>query len=75
MSRKSLNVLFPILVVLIMGVACTSEKSSDISMATVREIHDQVLTVDTHCDTPMMMVGGKYDVGERHESGRRSGKS
>ena len=43
--------------------------------AKAREIHDRVLTVDTHCDTPMVIVRGDWDIGERHESGQRgSGK-
>ena len=43
--------------------------------AKAREIHDRVLTVDTHCDTPMMMARSDWDIGERHEPGQRgSGK-
>jgi membrane dipeptidase len=38
-------------------------------------IHDRVLTVDTHCDTPMRLVRGEWNIGERHEpSDRGSGK-
>ncbi|MDH7512869.1 MAG: dipeptidase [Clostridiales bacterium] len=38
-------------------------------------IHDRILTVDTHCDTPMRMLNGTWDIGERHEPGKRaSGK-
>ena len=40
-----------------------------------RKIHERVLTVDTHCDTPLMMLRGEWNIGERHEaSQRRSGK-
>ncbi len=40
-----------------------------------RAIHDRVLTVDTHCDTPSRMLSGTWDVGVRHEPGKRaSGK-
>lgn len=41
-----------------------------------RRIHDRVLTVDTHCDTPMRLLrGGNWDIGVRHASGdRASGK-
>ncbi len=43
--------------------------------AKARQIHDNVLTVDTHCDTPMVMVRSDWDIGERHEPGQRgSGK-
>ena len=34
------------------------------------EIHAKVLTVDTHCDTAMMMTRGSWDAGERHEPGK-----
>jgi len=38
-------------------------------------IHERIWTVDTHCDTPMLMERGSFDVGRRHPSGERgSGK-
>ena len=43
--------------------------------AKAREIHDRILTVDTHSDTPSLMLRKEWDIGERHEPGlRRSGK-
>lgn len=30
-------------------------------------IHDKVLTVDTHVDTPLLLVSENYDLGMRHE--------
>ncbi len=33
-----------------------------------REIHDRVLTVDTHSDTPMLMVENGFDIGARQEA-------
>ncbi len=32
------------------------------------EIHEKALTVDTHCDTPMLLVEGTIDVGKRNEA-------
>jgi len=32
-------------------------------------IHDKVLTIDTHTDTPIAIAGSNYDIGERHEGG------
>ena len=29
----------------------------------VKEVHQKVLTVDTHCDTPMAMLDDKFDIG------------
>jgi membrane dipeptidase len=32
-------------------------------------IHSSILTVDTHCDTPMEFSGGDFDLGVRHDEG------
>jgi membrane dipeptidase len=31
-------------------------------------IHNAVLTIDTHCDTPMNLVGSDFNVAERHDA-------
>ena len=55
--------------------SCTAKQDEEALKARAREIHDKVLTVDTHCDTPMRMARGEWDIGQRHEPGqRRSGK-
>lgn len=55
--------------------SCTPEKDEEALKAEAREIHDRVLTVDTHSDTPSLMLRKGWDIGERHEPGqRRSGK-
>jgi membrane dipeptidase len=33
--------------------------------------HERALTVDTHCDTPMMLLHEGWDIGQRHKSGER----
>ena len=33
------------------------------------KIHNDFLTVDTHCDTPMGLVSVGFDLGEKHEEG------
>jgi membrane dipeptidase len=33
------------------------------------KIHQKILTVDTHCDTPMDMVRSGFDLGTRHDEG------
>jgi membrane dipeptidase len=38
------------------------------------QIHDKVLTVDTHVDTPMRLVRSDYNLGERHDPERRGGR-
>jgi membrane dipeptidase len=34
----------------------------------VREVHEKVLTVDTHCDTPMALLNNHFDIGKRNEA-------
>jgi len=34
----------------------------------VQRIHDKCLTVDTHCDTPMLMIRPGFNIGDEHES-------
>jgi membrane dipeptidase len=53
--------------------ACVSApvKMDDASLeAKARAIHARILSVDTHCDTPMNMLRGNWDIGQRHEPGK-----
>lgn len=44
--------------------------SSEVNLAKRAEkIHSSILTVDTHCDTPMEFSGGEFDLGEMHTDG------
>lgn len=57
------------------GVACRVSLSEKELEAKAREIHRRILTVDSHCDTPMMMLRPGWDIGQRHEPGlKESGK-
>ncbi|MCH7656788.1 MAG: dipeptidase [Bacteroidetes bacterium] len=38
------------------------------------KIHDQILTVDTHCDTPMRLLRSGFNLGEKHDSREGGGK-
>lgn len=54
---------------------CAPRLDPEALKAEALAIHDRVLTVDTHCDTPSRLVRGEWDIGERHEpTDRRSGK-
>jgi membrane dipeptidase len=73
--KKKLSEVAILLILLVAVVSCAPDKDDPALMAKARKIHDRVLTVDTHCDTPMTMVGGEFDIGQRHEPGQRgSGK-
>ncbi len=66
------------IVILSFGVflaSCSAQDTEEDLLAEAAEIHERVLTVDTHADTPSRMLRDDWDMGERHVSGeRRSGK-
>lgn len=59
----------PVFMVLIIGgmlinlIGCTVDESKKIE-----QIHAKAITVDTHCDTPMALLGEGFNVGERNEA-------
>jgi len=54
---------------------CAPGLDPEAQKAEALAIHDRVLTVDTHCDTPMRLLRGEWNIGERHEpADRGSGK-
>ena len=56
-------------------VSCSSQETEAEFATRVSELHDKVLTVDTHADTPSRLLREGWDIGERHEStGRRGSK-
>ena len=44
-------------------IGCTMDESKKIE-----QIHAKAITVDTHCDTPMALLGEGFNVGERNEA-------
>ncbi len=56
-----------VLVVLLIVSACSSTEEKLARKAD--KIHEDFLTVDTHCDTPMSLVSNGFDLGVRHEEG------
>ena len=76
-KMKYRNIVFTTISILIflIFVSCPGgEKEVDLE-SEAKEIHESVLTVDSHCDTPLMMLRGEWDIGIRHEpTQRRSGK-
>ena len=47
--------------------ACKNNEKQLLKLA--EKIHEKILTVDTHCDTPMDMVRSDFDLGEHHAEG------
>ena len=56
-----------VLVVLLIVSACSSTEEKLSRRAD--KIHEDFLTVDTHCDTPMSLVSNGFDLGVSHEEG------
>ena len=47
--------------------AFSDEPMSELELARkAAKIHESVLTIDTHADTPMVMMRGDFDIAERH---------
>ena len=45
----------------------TNSETDDELVKRALEIHDRVLTVDTHADTPLRMIEPGFNMGERHD--------
>lgn len=57
---------------LAVAIAVAADPQTDVTRAD--RIHDEVLTIDTHCDTPMMLLREGWDINTRHSIGdRRAG--
>ena len=50
--------------VLLSTIACQPDRSPERAL----KLHHSILTLDTHCDTPMSLA--RFDIGERHEKGQ-----
>lgn len=59
--------LFSGIVLLLILSGCATEEEKLVKQA--EKIHGKVLTVDTHCDTPMEMTRSEFDLGVRHDEG------
>jgi membrane dipeptidase len=55
------------LITLSLLAGCVTKEEQIINKA--NKIHASVLTVDTHCDTPMDLLRSDFDLGVRHEEG------
>lgn len=60
----------------VLGLAlCQKAPQGENLESRARAIHNRILSVDTHCDTPMRLLSGTWDIGVRHEPEKRaSGK-
>ncbi len=81
MNRKSMNLAVYLVLATLAG-GCASQPTSSGSgqdaeqelVARALEIHDRVLTVDTHADTPLRMIEPGFDMAERHDPNETGSK-
>ncbi len=52
--------------------ACTVAKTPPTVEEKARELHKEILTVDTHCDTAMRLLSPDWKIGDRHDPSQRS---
>ena len=62
-----MQIRFLIMVLCLIGISCTTSDEK-ISRKADR-IHDDILSVDTHCDTPMRLLRGGFNPGIRNDKG------
>ena len=65
-------VLFPVLIVLFSGKILLAENDSLNQRAAA--IHKEVLTIDSHTDTPLWMIRPGFDIGVRHDARKEYSK-
>jgi membrane dipeptidase len=53
--------------ILLISAGCLSDEAR--INKRVEKIHKSIMTVDTHCDTPMRMARHYFDLGKRHDDG------
>ncbi len=58
-----------IVISLIISVLSGCRNSEESLVRRADKIHSSILTLDTHCDTPMEFAEGNYDLGQEHKEG------
>ena len=53
-----------------LNLSCTSKKGENLSDEYISELHDKVLTVDSHTDTPLRFTRSGYDFAQRQDAYR-----
>jgi membrane dipeptidase len=66
-KRKTMKAIIFASVLFVLTAGCRNKEEQLIDKA--NKIHASVLTVDTHCDTPMDFFRSDFDLGVKHEDG------
>jgi membrane dipeptidase len=51
--------------ILLLGVGC-KQSAENSNSKKVKEIHQEILTIDTHTDTPLNLTNSEFDIGKKH---------
>ncbi len=70
MHSKYILFFLPVLLV-ILTTSCTKKLSEEEIEKKAGDLHQRILTIDTHCDTPRYLMDETWDVGVRHNPKER----
>jgi len=68
--KRLKDIRFFLIGVIVITLVCSNQSSVKDAV----EIHKEVLTIDTHCDTPFQLTREGYDISERHDPRKGGGK-
>ncbi len=71
---KLFNYLPVIVVLFVMSILTSCTPSEEKLRQKAEKIHRQVLTLDSHTDTPLRMMRSDFDISQRHDPRERGGK-
>ena len=73
--KRLTAIVFVLCISVIWGTSCSTKQDTEALRVEALAIHNRVLTVDTHSDTPSRLLREDWDIGERHDPSQRgSGK-
>ena len=59
------------LAIILLLSSCSPQAEEADPLISAGEIHEKVLTVDTHADTPSRLLSGDWKIGDRHDPEER----
>lgn len=65
-------VVFTLSMIILSG--CTAKLSEEEQIEKARKIHSEILTIDTHNDTPMRFTRSEFNMAEKHDARKGGGK-
>ncbi len=66
-SRKIGPLVLSVIVFGMGALACRVSQSPEDIAARARRLHDRILSIDTHCDTPFNIMRSDWKIGDRHD--------